>query len=180
MAMPLEDNVPSGTAVSALEKSVTEVFLELRDPVYRYVLGLVGDPYEAEDLAQEAFLRLFTDLRKGQLVSNVRAWVFRVAHNLVVDRVRRPAGGFDAGRVEGTDSEQEDPSPTAEQTLLDRERQTRIDLALRRLSAQERNCIQLRSQGLRYREIAEVLSIRIPTVQTLLGRAVKKIVSTFA
>ncbi len=49
--------------------------------------------------------------------------------------------------------------------------------ALARLSAQERNCVQLRSHGLRYREIAEVLAIRVPTVQTLLGRAMRKIVS---
>jgi DNA-directed RNA polymerase specialized sigma24 family protein len=46
---------------------------------------------------------------------------------------------------------------------------------LDRLSVQERLCFELRAEGLRYREIAEVLALRIPTVQTLLGRAVKKI-----
>jgi RNA polymerase sigma-70 factor (ECF subfamily) len=177
-AVPLEDSRMSEGAVSPLEQKVTETFLELRIPVYRYVLGMVGDSREAEDLTQEAFLRLFLDLRKGQSVANARAWVFRVAHNLVVDRVRRH-GDVDAVSVDDGDAEHEDPAPTAEQTILDRERQTKVSQALGRLSRQERNCVQLRRQGLRYREIAEVLAIRVPTVQTLLGRAVKKMVSAF-
>ncbi len=168
----------SGGAVSVLEQKVTETFLELREPVFRYVLGMVGDPHEAEDLTQEAFLRLFTDLRKGQSVANVRAWVFRVAHNLVVDQVRR-RGGVESVSVENAEADCEDPAPSAEETILDREQRTKVSQALGRLSPQERNCVQLRSQGLRYREIAEVLAIRIPTVQTLLGRAVRKIVSAY-
>jgi len=46
---------------------------------------------------------------------------------------------------------------------------------LKHLTLQERRCMELRAEGLRYREIAEVLSVRIPTVQTTLDRAIRKI-----
>ncbi len=179
-AAPVEDSLTSGESLSALERQVTESFLELQKPIYRYLRGAAGDAMEAqeaEDLTQEVFLRLFADLRKGRSVTNVRAWVFRVAHNLIVDRIRQQRAA-ELSRVEEAEIDRrEDPAPTAEQALLESECRRKVGRALGRLSPQERNCVQLRSQGLRYRDIAEVLAVRVPTVQTLLGRAMRKIVS---
>jgi RNA polymerase sigma-70 factor (ECF subfamily) len=161
---------------SRLEQRVIEFFLALRGPLYGYLQGSLRCPAEAEDLTQEAFLRLFRHLRGGGEVANVRAWLFRVAHRLAIDESRRLQR---AGSVIATDPADEEAVSSqergAEQRVLDAERQRSMEIALGRLSARERQCLELRAEGLRYREIAEVLSIRIPTVQTMLARAVKKI-----
>src|SRR5580693_4500528 len=74
---------------SALRQRVTKAFELLRDPVYRYLFRVLENSEEAEDLTQEVFLRLYAHLHKGHTVANIRAWVFRVAHNLAIDRQRR-------------------------------------------------------------------------------------------
>lgn len=153
---------------STLERTVKEVFQLLRTPVYRYLLGIVGNRTDAEDLAQETFVRLFNHLRAGHDVRNLRGFVFQIAHNLAVDFNRRPENG----KTEDGDCERIDPEPDAERAVLAKEKLERFLISL---SPQERRCVELRAEGLCYREIGEVLGIRIPTVQTLLNRAVKKI-----
>jgi RNA polymerase sigma-70 factor (ECF subfamily) len=160
--------------LSEPEQVVNEAFLALRDPIYHYVFSAVGNAGDAEDLAQEAFIRLFRDLRKGHAIGNVRAWLFRVAHNLIVDRSRRsPAPeSLDGPACQRVAGEVFDPNPSAEQQMVDEDAHQRL---LKRLTLQERRCMELRAEGLRYREIAEVLSLRIPTVQTTLDRAIRKV-----
>jgi RNA polymerase sigma-70 factor (ECF subfamily) len=159
---------------SELEKTVGEAFIALREPIYRYVLSSVRDPGDAEDIAQEAFVRLFRELRKGQRIVNVKAWMFRVAHNLVIDFSRRaPAPeSLDAPNVQWLAEGVSDPGPSAEQTSVDQASRRQV---LACLTDQERRCMELRAEGLRYREIGEVLGVKIPTVQTTLERAIRKI-----
>src|SRR5271156_2828497 len=69
-----------------LEAEVVELFDLLRNPVLRYLMG-IGLPVEdAEEIVQEGFLALFQHLRAGKPRSNLRGWVFRVAHNLGLKR----------------------------------------------------------------------------------------------
>lgn len=160
-----------------LERKVTELFELLRDPVYRYLTGVLGNSAEAEDLTQEVFLRLYALLQRGQAVGNARAWVFRAAHNLAIDQLRRKhAQHFE----ETADWEQiadtrPDLASSAEQKVIEREQQQRLRTALARLSPQERYCLDLRTEGLGYREIAEVLGISTSTVATFLSRGIRKI-----
>ena len=65
-----------------LQDQVAQLFVEARDDVYRYLLGLGLHPPKAQEAAQEAFLRLYATLKKGEEIENPRAWIFRVAHNL--------------------------------------------------------------------------------------------------
>jgi len=161
---------------SALDQKVCEAFVTWRDTVYRYLLAVTNSPTDAEDLTQETFIRLFQDLRRGQRIDNLRAWLFRVAHNLAVDLSRRPCRvhAAESGLADQVEDLRKDSEPDAECRILERER---IDRVLARLSPQERHCMELRTEGLRYREIAEVLGIRVPTVQTVLRRAVQKLSS---
>ncbi len=116
---------------SDLEERVTEIFDLWRDPIYRYLWGVTGNSAEAEDLSQEVFLRLYSCLQKGQQVDNARAWVFRVAHNLAVDRQRKsqPVDSLDSLGWELASAARQDPAPDPEQEILEREKQTRIHLA---------------------------------------------------
>ncbi|MEO6008495.1 MAG: RNA polymerase sigma factor [Vicinamibacterales bacterium] len=161
-----------------LEQLVTQLFEELGRPLVRYVRGFVRDPVVSRDLVQEVFVRLCAELSAGRSVTDVRAWLFRVAHNLAIDDQRRlrvlesHESSVDPADIEFVLS---DPAPSAENELLRRERHGWLRGALSSLSAQERRCVFLRAQGLRYREIAAVLDIRIPTVVTFLTRAIQKL-----
>ncbi len=162
--------------VAALDQHVREVFLAWREPVYRYLLAVTGNAVDAEDLAQETFIRLFQDLQKERRIDSPRAWLFRVAHNLAVDFNRQPyrSRAADCRVLDGEAGARQDPAPNAESEILEREQRERL---LARLSPQERRCMELRTEGFRYREIAEILGIRVPTVQTVLARAIRKLSS---
>src|SRR5690242_4397119 len=69
-------------ADKAIQDEVAQLFLEAREDVYRYLLSLGLFPPQAQEGAQEAFLRLYATLKKGEKILNTRAWIFRVAHNL--------------------------------------------------------------------------------------------------
>jgi RNA polymerase sigma-70 factor (ECF subfamily) len=163
-------------SASSMEQKTTELFELFYEPVYRYVRSLIGLQAEAEDLAQEAFLRLYTSLLDGQTIGNARSWVFRVAHNLAIDHLRRASHLKQAvPEVWHVSEEQLDAAPNAEQRLIEQERHQRLRRAMMRLSPQERYCLDLRAEGLSYREIAEVLGVSVSSVNTFLSRGVKKI-----
>jgi RNA polymerase sigma-70 factor (ECF subfamily) len=167
----------SATVSSRLEEQITELFDLLQAPLCGYLMKLLGSLAEAEDVAQESFLRLHSQMQTGKPVPNPRAWLFRVAHNIAVDRQRNEQRAdpltTDGWRQLG--EHLADPSPQPEQIALEREKMIRMQAALRLLSPQELYCLYLRMEGLRYREIAEVLNIQVPTVVTFLTRGIKKL-----
>lgn len=168
----------AGTNHSTLRQQVTQVFELLRDPVYRYACRVLESPEQAEDLAQEVFLRLYAHLCKGGTVLNVRVWVFRVAHNLAIDehRKRNRLGPIDPSAR----PEAHDPAPGADERILNDEQARRLQQALASLCKQERHCLELRAEGLPYREIADILEMRMPTLVKYLDRIIKKLVSETA
>jgi len=173
--LPLDLDVSFATRTnSALRQKVTQVFEVLRDPVYRYLFRVLWSRDEAEDLTQEVFLRLYAHLQRGHVVANVRAWVFRVAHNLAIDQQRK------SGRLEPmsatVQTEAYDPAPGADERVLVQERHKRLQLALATLSSQELHCLELRAEGLSFQEIADVLEMRLPTVVKYMGRIIRKLV----
>jgi len=68
-----------------------------------------------------------------------------------------------------------DAADSPEQEILERERRQRVRQALAWLSPQQRQCLELRAEGLRYREISDVLGIQISSVRTFIVRAVARI-----
>jgi hypothetical protein len=76
-------------SASDVKQKVSEVFELLQDSVFRYLVRVLDDPSEAEDVMQETFIRLYRALHKGQVIEDVRPWIFRVAHNLVLYRFRK-------------------------------------------------------------------------------------------
>jgi RNA polymerase sigma-70 factor (ECF subfamily) len=154
---------------------LAEVFTELRAPICRYLLALGLDPGQAEEVLQETFLRLCQHLAADGLEPNLRGWVFRVAHNLARDehrrRQRRPAQSFED--AQGNIDAHADPGATPEQQLIAQERQDQLVAALERLPAHQQQCLHLRAEGLRYREIAEVLGAGVSTVAEWVQQALR-------
>jgi len=162
-----------------LEQEVIRAYESLRLPVYHYLAAVVGDASEAEDICQEVFLRLFVHCSDRGMVApeRLRSWVFRVGHNLVVDRIRTQKF---ARRFDGDDPipvllRAPDTGPTPEEAVLEQERFEAIQKGLVRLSSQEQHCLYLRAEGFRYREIAEILGITSSSVAEFLRRAIRKL-----
>jgi RNA polymerase sigma-70 factor (ECF subfamily) len=161
-----------------LEEEIVELFDLLRSPVLRYLLG-IGLPVEdAEEIVQEVFLALFQHLRGGKPRDNLRGWVFRVAHNLGLKRRGVMARGTGFTRVAASDEAVAvpDPSPNPEDQIANAQRQARLLAILKALPEQDQACLHLRAEGLRYREIAEVLGISLGAVSASLTRSMARMV----
>jgi RNA polymerase sigma-70 factor, ECF subfamily len=160
-------------AAMTLQDQVAQLFLEARDDVYRYLLSLGLHPPQAQEGAQEAFLRLYVSLKKGEDILNPRAWIFRVAHNLGL-KIRAKQS-----TQSPLDAELEyrltAPEMNPEQSLLEREQKLRFHQAVQRLSEQQRRCLFLRLEGLRYPEIGSVLGISASAVGEFLRRAIARL-----
>jgi RNA polymerase sigma-70 factor (ECF subfamily) len=160
-------------ASSALQDTVAQLFEETRDDVYRYLLTLGLHPPQAQEAAQEVFLRLYTTMRKGVEIENPRAWIFRVAHNFGLKVRARPEAHprYDPG-ISGEIVSQQ---PDIESALIERERMRRFHRAVEALSEQQKRCLFLRLEGLRYAEIAAALGISASAVGEFLRRAVSRL-----
>lgn len=154
--------------LSTAEQEVIKLFEELRERLLRYVLGFSLDISDAEDILQETFLALFHHLRRGKPCQHLQGWVFKVAHNLAL-RHRRDS----PPRHEflGYELPVACPAPSPEEQLLSNQAHERLTTVLQRLPEQNRLCLYLRAEGLRYREIAEILEISLGSVSACLERS---------
>ena len=150
---------------------VVRLFDEVRPGLFRYLRWHGSTAEEADDAIQETFLRLHTHLRTGRPEDNLRAWLFRVAANLVRDDRKSGRRRFSQPLETGTARVWTDPSAGPEQLVLERESAARLNAAIDRLPANERECLALRAEGFRYREIGEILGMGTSTVADVLKRA---------
>ena len=159
----------------SLSAEVTRLFDQFRSPLFRYVLSLGLGTGDAEEVIQETFLALFQHLSQGKPRTNLRAWIFQVAHNLAVDmRTRRPAVAETADGFDWLD-----PSPTPEDQAVALQREQRLSAVVHALPEQERACLALRAEGLRYREIARILGISLGSVSGSLKRSLEKLARVY-
>lgn len=160
------------------QNKVKQYFEQLREPVFRYLTATFGgESVQAEEITQDAFLQLYRAMGDKQAIQNVRAWVFRVAHNLAVDRIRSqkfiaPLDDEDWIKLQNSLVE---TGLNPEQALLQKEKLNRLHTAIGRLTLLERECLNLRTKGFRYREIGEILEIGTTTVSDTLGRVIEKL-----
>lgn len=174
---PLDDEIlglaQPERAVSALQDQVAQLFEEARDDVYRYLLMLGVHPPQAQEAVQETFLRLYASMKKGDAIDNPRAWVFRVAHNLGL-RIRQKQSSQQPFEPE-FEAQIAFAGPDAEQCLLEQERLQRFHRAVEELSEQQRRCLYLRLEGMRYPQIGSILGISASTVGEFLRRAMVRL-----
>jgi len=162
------------TAAQANPAAFAPLYLRYRTPVLAYCLRRLGDPRDAEDVASVVFVKAIRALpgfhdRDGSF----RAWLFRIAHNEVVDlykrRERHPetALSLETARRDGGRSP-EDAALLADERL-------RVHQALRSLPERERNVLELRLVGLETDEIARSLDITTQNVRTAQSRAIARL-----
>lgn len=166
LSNPDADRVTSPSA--AVQQEVIELFDQLRDRLLRYLLGFSLPIADSEDIIQETFLALFQHLQAQKSRHNLRGWLFRVAHNLALKH-QRSRRDFDSV------CESIAPVLNPEELFESNETQKRLMAVMLTLPEQSRCCIYLRAEGLRYREIAEVLDISLGSVANCLERSLARI-----
>jgi RNA polymerase sigma-70 factor, ECF subfamily len=160
-----------------LDEKVMVYFEELRLPVFRYLMRKTHNTGRAEDLTQETFLRLCRHLLDNKPLQNPKAWLFTVANNLVIDFARSDGNAIDLDErnwreiEESRSAMESDP----ESLLIQNERLNRLKMAVLNLTPLQRECLHLRAEGLRYREIAELMAISVSTVADAVRRATVKL-----
>lgn len=131
------------------------------------LMGLVRDPGVAEDLTQEAFLRLHVEVEAGRTPDNVRAWLHRVVGNLVTSRGRHAQVA--ARRAPSLLSR--DVAVSTEELVLRHDDEARIGAALAEMRPYEREVLVMAASGLSGPEIATQIGRTQVATRTLLCRA---------
>ncbi len=148
-----------------------------QDAVYSLCYRMVGDPAEAEDLAQEAFLRVYRSLGRFRRGAPLRPWLHRITINVCLDALRKRkdvvvAQGNPDETIDRLETPRKDEVP--ESALLSRETQFRVQRALLQLPDEYRAVLVLRYlEELSYQEIAEAIDVPLSTVETRIHRAKK-------
>ena len=148
-----------------------------RRAVYSLVYRMVGNAEEAQDLAQEAFIRAFRSLASYDPGRSFANWLFKIASNLTIDHFRRRrlqtvSTTLAEDEDEGRELDLLDPSPSALDVMVkDEEARLTADL-VQSLPEHYRIVVLLRhGQDLAYEEIADALNLPVGTVKARLHRA---------
>jgi RNA polymerase sigma factor (sigma-70 family) len=146
--------------------------------VWRTARRLLGDAAEAEDVAQEAMLRLWRiapQWRPGE--AKVTTWLYRVTVNLCTDRLRKSSRGVALDAV----AEPEDDAPGVVAGLIAADRAAALETALMALPERQRQAVVLRHlEGLANPEIAEIMGIGLEAVESLTARGKRALAARLA
>ena len=140
-----------------------------RDGVYALALSLLHDAHEAQDIAQDTFVKVWESAPAYRPQGSPMAWLLTVARNLARTRLRQ------GGRQVGLDEEAWNAIPAAAPDVSPEDRQL-LQEALARLSPEERQIILLHAAaGLKHRETAQLLELPLSTVLSKYHRGLKKL-----
>jgi RNA polymerase sigma-70 factor (ECF subfamily) len=171
LSSPLEHVDTTAARQEALADAVVVgAWTDHHAEVYAFLVRATRDPGVAEDILQEAFLRLTREVRAGRAPDNARAWLYRVGSNLAVSRGRRITtalrGLVQIGAAAGAARTADAP----ETTYLGREGRAALVLALADLGPDARTALLLSSEGFTGAEIAAAIGRSELATRTLLCR----------
>ncbi|HEV8639079.1 MAG TPA: sigma-70 family RNA polymerase sigma factor [Chloroflexota bacterium] len=157
-------------AARADPRAFARLYERFLGPVYRYCHVRLGTREAAEDATSEVFLKTLTGL-PGYRDGAFAAWLFRIAHNVVVDCHRRCRP---AERIEAAD-DPPDTSPTPEEAALARAEREALRAAVATLTEEQRLAVELQVAGRSGQEIADVLGKSVAAAKQLRFRAVSRL-----
>lgn len=161
-------------AHTELESVVIRLFDQFQGRVLSYVIACGLPFHDAEDIVQETFLSLFRHLELGRPRSNLNGWLFRVAHNLAL---KRRIANHAIGRTtvnEKTLAQHPCNGPNAEEAVSFNQTQQRLRAVFEALPERDQRCLYLRAEGLKYRQIADVLGVSLGAVSLSLSRSLTR------
>jgi len=163
----MDRTLVASTVAEDREAAFERLFRDHHVEIYVYLCRLVGDRHQAEDLAQDAFLKAYKALTRLPKDANTRAWLYRIATNTALDWLRRRR------LISWLPLFERDNHPAARTSFSEASLESvAVQRTLARLAARYRVPLVLYGcQGLSTREIAEVLEISPGAVKTRLFRA---------
>ena len=168
------------------EKAYRELLGRYQRPVFSLIYRMVRDREQAEDLAQETFVRVFNNIDRYDPAYKFSSWIFKIATNLTIDWIRRkevPTVSIDGSRyatssddIEATTITVESDDENPEELLESRELGSQIEAAIGKLRPEYRQAIVLRHiDDLPYEDIAQIMALPLGTVKTYIHRGRKEL-----
>jgi RNA polymerase sigma-70 factor (ECF subfamily) len=156
----------------SLEDLLTSAFEEHSDAIFRHCALRLYDRERAREIVQDTYLRVWERLQAGDSIDNMRAFLFKIANNLIIDHVRRKkTTSLDELQEQGFDPST-DPFPRVQDRMVGRQA---IE-TLGKLDEQYREALKLRYvDDLSVQEIAEILGLTPNTVSVRLHRGLKQL-----
>ena len=161
------------------EEAFSELVRRFKEPITAFALRMLNDPQKALDVAQETFVNVYVHAQSYRPVASFQGWLYRIAHNLAINELRRRKreqavsidAPLDPGRPDGPRFEPPDAAPTAEESILGRERMEVVRRCVASLPAKYRSAIVMKDmQGLTFEEIAVILDCPESTVKSRVMR----------
>ena len=148
------------------------------DRLYRWLFHLTRDRHQAEDLAQETFLRALAAVKSFRTGSNFRAWLFRIGHNNFVNLKRAEKRSTQSAN---DDLAAADSAIGPDDSAMDREGVARVAKAVAELPTDFRTALLLRAEeGMSFREVAAVLKITEETARWRVFKARQKLIKVLS
>ncbi len=179
-------NLPDADVVALAQKGRDDAFRELirryERPVFSLIYRMVRDRELAEDLAQDAFIKVLNHIDRYRPEFKLSSWLFKIANNVAIDHLRRrqldtismsgSPHAVTTDAIEATSFEVAGQQETPLQELEARELGGAIEQAIAKLRPEYRSCIMLRHvEDRSYEEIAATLDLPLGTVKTYIHRA---------
>ena len=134
-------------------------------PIYSFIVRMIGDRDEGMDICQDCFMKAYRELRTLKDPDRFSAWLYRIAHNACLSRLRKSYGK----KWVELDSDAESPHVPAENRLA-------VEKALRQLPEDQREVVILKVfQGLKFGEISAIQDAPVSTVKSRLYMAFEKL-----
>lgn len=159
------------------EQAFAQLVRDNETRIYNLALRMTGDPEDAMDAAQEAFLNAWKGLKFFKGDSAFSTWLYRLASNACIDHLRRKKRRQDisaplpAGEEDGPPPDVPDERYRPDRELERREMRRAVADGLARLSDEHRQVLVMREiNGLSYQEIAQTLDLEVGTVKSRIAR----------
>lgn len=164
------DDRPDTPLIHRFQAGDTSVFAELYERhytrVYRTALRTLGDPAEAEDIAQEVFVRTWHALPAFEIRARLSTWLYRVTVNACLDHLKSGRRKYERPAAEGTIDHHRADAPSPGAQYIAEERRLLVTRAITRLPEKYRLVVILRDIEERpYVEIAEILDLPVTTLK---------------
>ncbi|MGQ9609928.1 MAG: RNA polymerase sigma factor [bacterium] len=149
------------------------LFNRYRTPIFSFIYRMLGDFHKAQDIFQETFFRMFKDAYRYKETLSFYPWLYRIAHNLCIEEIRRQKKSetiFVNENIKESNEHWNGRMPDKE--LEDKEIEQILEKAILQLTEKQREVFILREyHELSYEDIAQITSMSIPAVKSCLHRA---------
>jgi len=176
-----EDTVLIRAVQTGDKAAFDELVLKHKDRLFNLVYWFLGDYHEANDCAQETFIKVFKSINKFRFESAFSTWLYRIAINTCKNRIKSSAYRWKKKTVSleiSNGSKNGNPcseivngSPTPVMALEKKEKMMRIQKAINSLPEEQNQVVVLRDiQGLSYQDISDITGLNLGTVKSRLAR----------